>query len=172
MRVLPAILLVTSASVAVSGNLLSFDISQKALSDTLGASIPGDNPLTYCEATDDYILDIEYINIKPNPPVIGQSFEIEAKGTLNKDITEGAYIKLEVSFGYIKLVQQTVGLCDQVGAVNLTCPIEKGDIKIVKEANIPKEAPPGPYTVKADVYTVDSEKITCFVGEKIPMHRA
>jgi len=65
-----------------------------------------------------------------------------------------------------------VGLCDNVGAVNLTCPIEKGEVKIVKEANIPKEAPPGQYTVKADVYTVDDKKITCLLGEKIPMHKA
>lgn len=171
MRVLPVILLVTSASLAACRNLISFGSSQKALSDTLGASIPGENPLTYCEATDDYILDIKHINIKPNPPVIGQSFEIEATGSLSKNLTEGAYIKLEVSFGFIKLVQQTIGLCDQVGAVNLTCPIEKGDIKIVKEAVVPKEAPSGQYTVKADVYTVDNEKITCLLGEKIPMHR-
>lgn len=166
MRVLPAILLAASASLVAA---ISFDISQKTLN---GDSIPGENPLVYCEAADDYILDIDYINIKPNPPVIGQSFTIEAKGDLKQNVTEGAYIKLEVSFGFIKLVQQTVGLCDNVGAVNLTCPIEKGEVKIVKEANIPKEAPPGQYTVKADVYTVDDKKITCLLGEKIPMHKA
>jgi len=168
MRVFPTILLAASASLATAG---FFDNSQTSLGNTLGASIPGKNPLTFCEATDDYILDIEYINISPNPPVIGQSFAIEAKGTLGKNITEGAYIKLEVSFGFIKLVQQTIGLCDQVGAVDLECPIEKGEIKIIKEADIPKEAPPGQYTVKADVYTVENEKITCLLGEKIPMHR-
>lgn len=168
MRVLPAVLLVASASLAAA---ISFDISpsQKTLN---GASIPGKNPLVYCEATDNYILDIDYINISPNPPIIGQSFAIEAKGNLKANVTEGAYIKLEVSFGFIKLVQQTVGLCDQVGAVNLTCPLEKGEVRIVKEAEIPKEAPPGQYTVKADVYTFDNEKITCLLGEKIPMHRA
>ena len=108
MRVLPAVLLVASASLAAA---ISFDISpsQKTLN---GASIPGKNPLVYCEATDNYILDIDYINISPNPPIIGQSFAIEAKGNLKANVTEGAYIKLEVSFGFIKLVQQTVGLCD------------------------------------------------------------
>lgn len=169
MRVLPAILLATSATLTAA---ISFDITGGSQQTLSGASIPGDNPLVYCEASDDYILDINYINISPNPPVIGQSFSIEAKGNLKQNVTEGAYIKLEVSFGFIKLVQQTVGLCDQVGAVNLTCPIEKGEVKIVKEADIPKEAPPGQYTVKADVYTVGDEKITCLFGEKIPMHRA
>jgi len=170
MRVFPTLLLAASATLATAG-LGFFDNSQTSLGNPVGASIPGENPLIYCEATDDYILDIDYINIQPNPPVIGQSFAIEAKGTLGKNITEGAYIKLEVSFGFIKLIQQTIGLCDQVGAVDMECPIEKGPIRIVKEADIPKEAPPGQYTIKADVYTVDNEKITCMFGEKIPMHR-
>jgi hypothetical protein len=169
MRVLPAILLATSATLATA---ISFDISSGSQKTLAGASIPGENPLVYCEATDDYILDIDYINISPNPPVIGQSFSIEAKGNLKQNVTDGAYIKLEVSFGFIKLVQQTIGLCDQVGAVNLTCPLEKGEVKILKEAEIPKEAPAGQYTVKADVYTVANEKITCLIGEKIPMHKA
>jgi len=76
MRMLPAILLAASASLVAA---ISFDISQKTLN---GDSIPGENPLVYCEAADDYILDIDYIKIKPNPPVIGQSFTIEAKGDL------------------------------------------------------------------------------------------
>ena len=171
MRVLPTIFLLASASLATSRNLLFSGNSQTALSETQGDAIPGDNPLTYCESTEDYILDIEYVNITPNPPKIGESFEVEAKGTLNKEVTEGAYIMLEVSFGFIKLVKQTIGLCDQVGAVNLTCPISKGDVKILKDAEVPKEAPPGAYTIRADVYTVDNEKITCLFGEKIQMHR-
>lgn len=171
MRVLTTIILVASASVATSINLLFAGNTQHALSDTKGASIPGDNPLTYCEPPDDYILDIDYINITPNPPIIGESFQIEAKGTLAKNITEGAYIVLEVSFGFIKLLHQTVSLCEQVGNVNLSCPVEKGDVKIVKKATIPKEAPPGQYTVRADVYNPDQEKITCLLGEKIPMHK-
>jgi hypothetical protein len=171
MKVLTTVVLVASASLATSRNLLFPGNPQHALSDTQGASIPGKNPLTYCESTDGYILDIDYINITPNPPVIGELFEIEAQGTLAKNITEGAYIILEVSFGFIKLLHQTVSLCDQVGNVNLSCPVEKGEVKIVKSASIPKEAPPGQYTVRADVYNADEEKITCLLGEKIPMHK-
>ena len=171
MRVLTTILLVASASIAASRNVLNLGNPQKALSHIQSDSIPGKNPLTYCESPDDYILDLDYLNITPNPPKIGETFAIEAQGTISKNVTEGAYILIEVSYGYIKLLKQTISLCDQVGKVNLTCPLEKGEAKISKEADIPKEAPPGQYTIRADVYTVDNEKITCFLGEKIAMHR-
>ena len=30
--------------------------------------VPGDNPLYYCEDTKDYILNIDHIDLDPNPP--------------------------------------------------------------------------------------------------------
>ena len=34
-------------------------------------------------------------------------------------------------------------------------------MELTKEVDIPKQVPPGKYTVLADVNTVDKEKITC-----------
>ena len=31
-------------------------------------SVPGDNPLNFCKGTDDYKLEIEYVDLLPNPP--------------------------------------------------------------------------------------------------------
>ena len=30
--------------------------------------VPGDNPLVYCQDPDDYILDINHVDLAPNPP--------------------------------------------------------------------------------------------------------
>ena len=64
----------------------------------------------------------------------------------------------------IRLITTTADLCEQVQNVDLECPIEKGEISIVKSVDLPKEIPPGKYTVLADVYTVDNEPITCLTA--------
>ena len=58
-------------------------------------------------------------------------------------------------------MRQTADLCDLVQNVNLHCPIEQGKLTLVKEVNLPKAIPPGMYTVSADVYTKEEDKITC-----------
>jgi len=121
----------------------------------------------------------------------GAKLTIEATGFVKEDITEGAYVKLQVKYGYIKLLDTQADLCEEIKNVDLECPIEKGKISVTKEVDLPKEIPPvrlptaslvdrvdtdqqpsqGKYTVQADVFTKDNEHITClnavvFFGRK------
>ena len=91
----------------------------------------------------------------------GESLSISAKGTLNEDVEEGAKIHLQVKYGLITLINQEAELCDYVKEVDLSCPLKKGDLVLTKSVNIPKQVPSGKYTVLADVFTKDSDKITC-----------
>ncbi|KIN08261.1 hypothetical protein OIDMADRAFT_16571 [Oidiodendron maius Zn] len=128
------------------------------------ATVPGDSPLTYCQGEhDDDLLVIEYINLDPNPPAKGQNLTIEAVGTFLEDVDNGAYVILQVKYGLIKLVNTETSLCEQVSNVNLECPIKKGKKTITKEVALPREIPPGTYTVSADAYTArpESKKLTC-----------
>ena len=34
----------------------------------LPLEVPGDNPLVFCSAPESYILEIEYVDLVPNPP--------------------------------------------------------------------------------------------------------
>jgi hypothetical protein len=34
----------------------------------LPIEVPGNNPLVFCSAPESYILDIEYVDLDPNPP--------------------------------------------------------------------------------------------------------
>lgn len=45
--------------------------------------------------------------------------------------------------------------------IDIECPIKKGYMEISKEVNIPRQVPPGKYTVLADVNTKDKRAITC-----------
>ncbi|KAK0746649.1 ML domain-containing protein [Schizothecium vesticola] len=127
--------------------------------------VPGQSPLKFCEADRaNDIITIDEVVLTPNPPQAGANLTIEASGTVKQTIEEGAYVKLVVKYGFIKLLDQTVDLCEQIKNVDLECPIEKGKISITKDIELPKEIPPGKYIVNADVYSADDEHITCLTA--------
>ena len=47
-----------------------------------------------------------------------------------------------VKYGFITLIRQTADLCDQLGNVDLKCPLEKGDMILTKKVDLPKQIPP------------------------------
>ncbi|KAI9720240.1 MAG: hypothetical protein M1812_003058 [Candelaria pacifica] len=127
--------------------------------------VPGDNPLTYCSAPNDYVLAIDHVNLTPNPPKAGKNLTIEATGTLSEDIEDGAYVLLIVKYGFITLINQKAELCEQIKNVDLECPLRKGLTTLTKEVPLPIEIPPGKYSVHADAYTNDDKRITCLDAE-------
>jgi len=72
----------------------------------------------------------------------GKTLKIEATGTVKETIQEGAYVNLQVKYGYIRLINTQADLCKEIKNVDLECPIEKGKISIIKEVELPKEIPP------------------------------
>ena len=48
-----------------------------------------------------------------------------------------------------------------ISRIDIECPIKEGYMEIFKEVNIPRQVPPGKYTVLADVNTKDKRSITC-----------
>ena len=68
---------------------------------------------------------------------------------------------MQVKYGLITLIKQEADLCDQIGNVDLSCPLKKGPMELTKNVQIPAQVPKGKYSVTADVYTVDKEKVTC-----------
>lgn len=106
---------------------------------------------------------------------------IKAKGTVKQKIEEGAYVLLTVKYGLIRLISTKADLCEQIGNVDLKCPVEAGDLEILKTVDLPAEIPPvrsypycfsychsnivqGKYTVLADVFTVEDVQITCLTA--------
>ena len=91
----------------------------------------------------------------------GTNLTITASGTFSKDVEQGTKVLLQVKYGLITLIKQEADLCDQIGNVDLECPLKKGPMTLTKQVKIPKEVPKGKYTVSADVYTEKGEKVTC-----------
>ncbi len=69
---------------------------------------------------------------------------IEAKGNFTVEVEEGAYINILVKYGLIKILSQTVDLCEQMKNVDESCPL-KGEKTITKSVDLPAQIPPVSY---------------------------
>ena len=65
MRPILSLLTLFLSCVALSNTLSLFGSDQQVLDEDL--SVPGDNPLFYCQHTGD-VLRIDYVDLTPNPP--------------------------------------------------------------------------------------------------------
>lgn len=159
---------VISAALAVrDSNSLLF---QNPLSSGEDASIksqpiPGESPVLLCDDHVPKLLTIDHINVSPNPPQKGANLTIEATGTLHGAVADGAYIDVDVRYGYIRLLTQRFDLCEQVQEVDLKCPLQEGPLSISKEIELPNEIPPGQYTAVARAFSVDGKPITCLEAQ-------
>jgi hypothetical protein len=127
--------------------------------------VPGDSPLQLCpgDHSNDLVI-IDKVDLLPNPPKAGKELVIKASGTVYERIEEGAYVMLTVKYGLIRLISTKADFCEQIGNVDMECPVEPGKLTITKSVDLPAEIPPGKYTVFADVYTVDDVQITCLTA--------
>jgi len=127
--------------------------------------VPGDNPLEFCDADrSSDTITIDNVDLSPNPPKPGSELLIKASGTVLETIEDGAYVKLVVKYGLIRLISTTADFCEQLGNVDLKCPLEKGPLTVLKSVEIPKEVPPGTYHVNAEVFNANDEPITCLTA--------
>ncbi|KAM3419988.1 hypothetical protein BST61_g3300 [Cercospora zeina] len=132
-------------------------------------SVPGHNPLEFCEDPEKNILAIKKVDLDPNPPKAGTKLQITASGVLAEDIEEGATVEYQVKYGVIGILHSTADLCETVQNVDLECPLKKGDLTLTKDVDLPKQIPPGTYTVQATVRSKDEKTITCLKA-KVQFH--
>ncbi len=66
MKALTAVLTILYLSLATARSLSLFASDQHVLDDDL--SVPGENPLMFCQKADDYTLTISMVDLTPNPP--------------------------------------------------------------------------------------------------------
>lgn len=161
MKLVSATALFLLAPLCVSIPSPSFFDSQSPIkADSEGPPVNGDNPLTYCTDPSSYILSIDTVNLKPNPPEAlvssqislsseltcilfsGQTLTINASGSLSQTIEDGAKVLLMVKYGLITILKGELDLCDQLQEVDLSCPVQKGDLSLTKRVDLPQRIPP------------------------------
>ena len=73
------------------------------------------------------------------------TLSINATGHLKEELQEGAYVMIQVKVGSIPLIKRREDICQQVRSTGQDCPLEEGEVNIVKDVEIPNEVPPVSY---------------------------
>ena len=96
--------------------------------------------------------------IDPDPPQKGKDIKVTANVTTCKktvillsfvnsfsffpaSTVTGGSIKIEVKWGFLKVVDQTVQVCDVLKESNLKCPLSAGTYSASQTVSLPSETP-------------------------------
>ena len=71
----------------------------------------------------------------------GKTLSIKAHGNFTETVQDGSYIKVQVKYGLITLLNNQFDLCEQMSNVDEECPLS-GEKTITKDVEIPKQVPP------------------------------
>ncbi|KAJ6519920.1 ML domain-containing protein [Mycena sanguinolenta] len=108
-------------------------------------------------------IQIESIELSPDPPLLGQDLTVTARGVVTEVIAEGATAQATVKLGLIKLLQRTFDVCEESRKANATisCPVEPGPYEVVHTVALPKEIPKAKFVVLVRGSTVAEETMLC-----------
>ena len=72
----------------------------------------------------------------------GERLSIKATGNFKQEVDEGFTMHLQVKYGLITLINQNADGCDTIKKGDLDCPLEKGEMSLTKDVDLPREIPP------------------------------
>ena len=79
---------------------------------------------------------------------------------MREDMEYGAFMSMTIKLGLIKLMSKTIDLCEDE-TYKIDCPLKKGDFTIVKSLDLPREVPPGKFSIDLDGYTNADQPLIC-----------
>ncbi|CAA7266519.1 unnamed protein product [Cyclocybe aegerita] len=94
-------------------------------------------------------VQIQSIEVFPDPPKPGEDLTVRVKGTTSEPIVDGAYADVVVKLGMVKLLSKTFDVCDEARNANasLQCPVKPGEYTVEHTVALPKEIPKAKFTV-------------------------
>ncbi|KAK3826022.1 MAG: hypothetical protein J3Q66DRAFT_113253 [Benniella sp.] len=114
-------------------------------------------------STDDFQLST--VSYTPNPPKVGQSVCITLKGTLSKQVTQGASIRTTATFWGINVYDQTTDLCAALSNSTNPCPIATTVNTVTHCVDVPSNVPAGvSLTLKAVATNNGGSRLFCISG--------
>ncbi|XBW38495.1 hypothetical protein QEN19_004085 [Hanseniaspora menglaensis] len=148
----------------------TFGVSVFELSFPDSRPIEGNTPLEQCEVSNAHILEVTSLEMIPQPPRIGETLIMSAKGITKSQINEGSYLEVTVKLGLIQILKKNFDLCELLienDDLGLECPVAAGSYELYKEVEIPSQAPAGKYVVLVKAFNggENSENIGCVAGE-------
>jgi hypothetical protein len=72
----------------------------------------------------------------------GEKLTIKATGNFKDKVEKGFKMHLQVKYGLITLINQEADGCDTIGKADLECPLDKGEMTLSKDVDLPQQIPP------------------------------
>ncbi|KAL1871431.1 Phosphatidylglycerol/phosphatidylinositol transfer protein [Diaporthe australafricana] len=133
-----------------------------------GKKVPGDNPLSLCSRNPaEDILQIEELNLSPNPVPRNGTLVFKARGRVTQAIEKGALVEVEAWEGNESVLDETFDLCDDLEWISdEECTPKEGVFSVSKKIVIEDDdLPDGAFSMRVDVKTAGGQQITCLTGE-------
>ncbi|KAF7358737.1 hypothetical protein MSAN_01212700 [Mycena sanguinolenta] len=113
--------------------------------------------------TPEDVLQLQSLEITPDPPQPGQNLTVQVKATAVQRIENGAFADVTVKLGLIKILTKRFDLCKEArnAGTSVQCPVEPGDYVVEQTVALPKEIPPAKFTVAIRAYTADENDMMC-----------
>ncbi|KAF8622885.1 hypothetical protein AX15_006650 [Amanita polypyramis BW_CC] len=108
-------------------------------------------------------VQVESIEVSPDPPKPGHNLTIKAKGVVTEVINEGAYADVTVKLGLVKLLHKQFDVCEEARKANVsvTCPVQPGPYTVEQTVMLPKEIPRAKFSVNVRAFTAEEEDMLC-----------
>ncbi|EGC32925.1 hypothetical protein DICPUDRAFT_37512 [Dictyostelium purpureum] len=104
------------------------------------------------------LLQIDTVDITPNPPQKGQDLTVSASGYLSQTVQDGT-ANIIVKYGFITLYKGSQDICTPKDPI--ACPIQAGQYNKTVSATIPSAAPSGKYTGSVTLVSNTGAQIAC-----------
>ncbi|CAO1618894.1 unnamed protein product [Parajaminaea phylloscopi] len=108
-------------------------------------------------------VEVQSIEVSPDPPVPGQNLTVKAKGIVKSRIEEGSIADVTVKIGLIKLLSKQFDICEEArnNDVAVKCPVQPGEYEITQVVALPREIPPAKFNVHVNAIGAKDEDLTC-----------
>ncbi|KZP01497.1 hypothetical protein CALVIDRAFT_559312 [Calocera viscosa TUFC12733] len=110
-----------------------------------------------------YAIEIQSIEVFPDPPVPGQNLTVTVTGTTRMPIEDGAYADVTVKLGPIQLLKKRFDVCEEATNMDLTvqCPVEPSDYHLSHTVALPRKIPKAKFGIQVSGMTQDDEDMVC-----------
>ncbi|KAJ8767931.1 hypothetical protein K2173_020871 [Erythroxylum novogranatense] len=109
----------------------------------------------YCDKKGDYGVEVQGVEIFPNPVVSGKPATFNISGSTGQAISGGKVV-IDVSYFSIHVHTEIHDLCEEI-----SCPVAVGSFVLSHTQTLPAFTPPGSYTLKMTMRDDKDEMLTC-----------
>ncbi|GMG98396.1 hypothetical protein Nepgr_000236 [Nepenthes gracilis] len=114
-------------------------------------------PVKYCDKKGDYAVEVNGIEISPDPVAVGKPATFSISASTGEEIS-GGKVLIDVSYFGVHVHTETHDLCEET-----SCPVSSGDFVLSHTQTLPGFTPPGIYTLKMEMENENKRQLSCIV---------